>query len=131
MTRYAHPILVSGGAGFFGSIFSACSAAVTESAPIDEDIVSPLPAVDERDLEASLRPKQLTEFVGQPKVREQLELGFLADDGVGTGHGDAGKVELGHQLVDRYLQHVRKLCNCHISHSPPPSQRGHLPHAAS
>ena len=39
-----------------------------------EDIVSPLPAVDERDVEASLRPKRLSEFVGQPKVREQLEL---------------------------------------------------------
>ena len=30
--------------------------------------------MDERELEASLRPKRLTEFVGQPKVREQLEL---------------------------------------------------------
>jgi Holliday junction DNA helicase RuvB len=39
-----------------------------------EDIVSPLPAVDEREVEASLRPRQLSEFVGQPKVREQLEL---------------------------------------------------------
>ncbi len=40
----------------------------------EEDLVSPLPAVDERDVEASLRPKRLSEFVGQPKVREQLEL---------------------------------------------------------
>jgi Holliday junction DNA helicase RuvB len=43
------------------------------SAP-EEDLVSPFPAVDERDVEASLRPKLLTEFVGQPKVREQLQL---------------------------------------------------------
>jgi holliday junction DNA helicase RuvB len=42
--------------------------------PTEDDLVSPLPAVDERELEASLRPKRLTEFVGQPKVREQLEL---------------------------------------------------------
>src|SRR6201994_1144613 len=42
--------------------------------PTEDDIVSPLPAVDERELEASLRPRRLTEFVGQPKVREQLEL---------------------------------------------------------
>jgi Holliday junction DNA helicase RuvB len=42
--------------------------------PTEDDLVSPLPAVDERDLEASLRPRRLTEFVGQPKVREQLEL---------------------------------------------------------
>src|ERR1700761_6410732 len=40
----------------------------------EDDLVSPLPAVDERELEASLRPRQLDEFVGQPKVREQLEL---------------------------------------------------------
>ncbi len=39
-----------------------------------EDIVDPALAADERDVEASLRPKRLTEFVGQPKVREQLEL---------------------------------------------------------
>src|SRR5205085_11142572 len=29
---------------------------------------------DERDVENSLRPKHLGEFVGQPKVREQLQL---------------------------------------------------------
>jgi Holliday junction DNA helicase RuvB len=38
------------------------------------DVVSPLPELDERDVEASLRPKLLTEFVGQAKVREQLTL---------------------------------------------------------
>ncbi len=35
---------------------------------------SPNLAPDERDVEASLRPKRLGEFVGQPKVREQLQL---------------------------------------------------------
>jgi Holliday junction DNA helicase RuvB len=39
-----------------------------------EELVSALPAVDEREVEASLRPKELSEFVGQPKVREQLQL---------------------------------------------------------
>ncbi|HEY3735861.1 MAG TPA: RuvB-like domain-containing protein, partial [Jatrophihabitans sp.] len=39
-----------------------------------EDVVSALPAPDETDVEASLRPKRLSEFVGQPKVREQLGL---------------------------------------------------------
>ncbi len=39
-----------------------------------EDLVSPLPVLAERDVEASLRPKSLGEFVGQPKVREQLQL---------------------------------------------------------
>ncbi len=39
-----------------------------------EDVVSPLPALGERDVEASLRPKRLDEFPGQPKVREQLQL---------------------------------------------------------
>ena len=38
------------------------------------DVVSPLPELDERELEASLRPKVLAEFVGQQKVREQLQV---------------------------------------------------------
>jgi Holliday junction DNA helicase RuvB len=45
------------------------------SAPEDGvDVVSPLAAVDEREVEASLRPRRLADFVGQPKVREQLQL---------------------------------------------------------
>jgi Holliday junction DNA helicase RuvB len=39
-----------------------------------EDLVDPAVHPDDRDVEASLRPKRLTEFVGQPKVREQLQL---------------------------------------------------------
>ncbi|MCU1659710.1 MAG: ruvB, partial [Pseudonocardiales bacterium] len=39
-----------------------------------EDLVNPLPVSDEREVEASLRPRRLDEFVGQPKVREQLQL---------------------------------------------------------
>ncbi len=39
-----------------------------------EDLVDPQPVADEREMEASLRPKTLAEFVGQAKVREQLEL---------------------------------------------------------
>jgi len=39
-----------------------------------EDLVNPLPVPEEREVEASLRPKLLAEFVGQPKVREQLLL---------------------------------------------------------
>ncbi len=42
--------------------------------PSADEIVSALPIADEREVEASLRPKRLSEFVGQPKVREQLEL---------------------------------------------------------
>jgi Holliday junction DNA helicase RuvB len=45
---------------------------VTE--PVEPDLVSPLPALDERDVEASLRPKRLADFVGQAKVREQLQV---------------------------------------------------------
>ena len=44
-----------------------------EVAP-DEDVVSPLPVLAEREVEASLRPRLLSEFVGQPRVREQLQL---------------------------------------------------------
>ncbi len=39
-----------------------------------EDLVDPELVPDEREVEASLRPKRLGEFVGQPKVREQLQL---------------------------------------------------------
>jgi Holliday junction DNA helicase RuvB len=39
-----------------------------------EDLVDPAVHADDRDVEASLRPKRLAEFVGQPKVREQLQL---------------------------------------------------------
>ncbi len=38
------------------------------------DVVSPLPEQDESEVEASLRPKVLEEFVGQQKVREQLQV---------------------------------------------------------
>ncbi|HVU90591.1 MAG TPA: Holliday junction branch migration DNA helicase RuvB, partial [Jatrophihabitans sp.] len=39
-----------------------------------EDLVDPAVHADEGDVEASLRPKRLGEFVGQPKVREQLQV---------------------------------------------------------
>jgi Holliday junction DNA helicase RuvB len=39
-----------------------------------EDLVDPEVIPDEREVEASLRPKSLGEFVGQAKVREQLQL---------------------------------------------------------
>jgi holliday junction DNA helicase RuvB len=40
----------------------------------DERLVSPLADADERDIEGALRPKNLQEFVGQARVREQLSL---------------------------------------------------------
>ncbi|XVV06215.1 Holliday junction branch migration DNA helicase RuvB [Actinosynnema sp. CA-248983] len=40
----------------------------------DDDMLDPLPDPAERDVESTLRPRDLQEFVGQPKVREQLEL---------------------------------------------------------
>ena len=43
------------------------------SAPTD-DVVSPYPFDDDTVVEAALRPKQLAEFVGQERVREQLSL---------------------------------------------------------
>ncbi|HZG90724.1 MAG TPA: Holliday junction branch migration DNA helicase RuvB [Pseudonocardia sp.] len=38
------------------------------------DELSPLPEVGELEVDATLRPRNLTEFIGQPRVREQLEL---------------------------------------------------------
>jgi Holliday junction DNA helicase RuvB len=40
----------------------------------EESALSPLAEPDERDVESTLRPKRLSEFVGQARVREQLEL---------------------------------------------------------
>ena len=37
-------------------------------------ITSTLADADERDIESALRPKRLTEFTGQARVREQLSL---------------------------------------------------------
>ena len=42
--------------------------------PGADAVVSPLAGADDRDIEASLRPADLSEFVGQAKVREQLQL---------------------------------------------------------
>jgi len=55
--------------------------------------------------------------VAATQVREQLELGFLADHILGTGHRNARLVELRNQFVDRYLQYRRKLRNCHLTHA--------------
>jgi Holliday junction DNA helicase RuvB len=41
---------------------------------LERDVVSPFPETDETEVEASLRPRRLAEFVGQPKVREQLQV---------------------------------------------------------
>ncbi|NYI92487.1 Holliday junction DNA helicase RuvB [Amycolatopsis endophytica] len=41
--------------------------------PADETL-SALPQQGEREVETTLRPSRLTEFIGQPRVREQLEL---------------------------------------------------------
>jgi holliday junction DNA helicase RuvB len=40
----------------------------------DDRVVSALADADERALESALRPKRLTEFIGQERVREQLSL---------------------------------------------------------
>ncbi|MYW95754.1 Holliday junction branch migration DNA helicase RuvB [Amycolatopsis rubida] len=51
---------------------------VTEFGPggaeADDETLSALAQTGERDLETSLRPRKLDEFVGQERVREQLEL---------------------------------------------------------
>jgi len=41
---------------------------------LDTELVSPLAEADERVIESALRPKRLTEFTGQVRVREQLSL---------------------------------------------------------
>src|ERR1700677_2584880 len=41
---------------------------------LDTELASPLADADERVIESALRPKRLTEFTGQVRVREQLSL---------------------------------------------------------
>ncbi|MGH3437207.1 MAG: Holliday junction branch migration DNA helicase RuvB [Sciscionella sp.] len=50
----------------------------------EEPPLSPLAAATDREVEATLRPKALIEFIGQPKVREQLELVLQGAKGRGT-----------------------------------------------
>ncbi|HEX3813012.1 MAG TPA: Holliday junction branch migration DNA helicase RuvB [Mycobacteriales bacterium] len=57
---------------------------MTEPGPELSDVVSPFPEASERDVENSLRPKRLSEFVGQPRVREQLSL--VLESAVRRGH---------------------------------------------
>jgi holliday junction DNA helicase RuvB len=49
-------------------------AARRESQDRGDELVSPLADADERVIESALRPKRLTEFTGQVRVREQLSL---------------------------------------------------------
>jgi len=44
------------------------------SPPGDERVVSPLADADDRAVESALRPKRLSDFIGQERVREQLSL---------------------------------------------------------
>jgi Holliday junction DNA helicase RuvB len=46
---------------------------VTDS-DADDDPLSALPQNSDRTVEATLRPRRLNEFIGQPRVREQLQL---------------------------------------------------------
>jgi Holliday junction DNA helicase RuvB len=43
-------------------------------APPETEPLSPLPQTGDREVETTLRPHRLDEFVGQPRVREQLQL---------------------------------------------------------
>ncbi|SDR99510.1 Holliday junction branch migration DNA helicase RuvB [Corynebacterium timonense] len=42
--------------------------------PREHSLIDATATAEERDVEKSLRPKSITEFIGQPKVREQLNL---------------------------------------------------------
>ena len=58
--------------------------------------------------------------VAAAQMRQQLELGFLADHVFRAGHGDAGLIELRDQPVHRDLQYVGKLGNRYVSHLSSP-----------
>jgi hypothetical protein len=54
--------------------------------------------------------------VGTAQVREQLQLGLVADHRVRAADLDAGLVELRQQPVDRNLEHLRELADRNFRH---------------
>ena len=53
------------------------------------------------------------------QVREQLELGLVADQGLGAFDLDARGLQLHQQPVDRDLQDFGKLSNSDVGHNSP------------
>ena len=47
----------------------------------DDRIVNPKPGEDDQQVEKSLRPKKLGEFIGQEKIVEQLKIAIAAAKG--------------------------------------------------
>lgn len=53
-------------------------ARVLNNQPSDERLVSPHPAAEDMEMDRSLRPRGLSEFVGQARLRENLSIGIQA-----------------------------------------------------
>jgi Holliday junction DNA helicase RuvB len=60
---------------------------MTEKHATDEHLLDPTAILDDRAVEAALRPKRLQDFVGQTRVREQLDLVLQAAQGRGGTPG--------------------------------------------
>ena len=73
----------------------------------DQRIVSPEPEDDDRQFEITLRPKSLRDFVGQPKLKENLSIAIEAARGRGEaldhvllyGPPGLGKTTLAHIIA--------------------------------
>ena len=65
--------------------------------------------------------------VAAAQMRQQLELGVLADQVVGSGDADTGLIKLRQQLVDRHLERLGKLANGDVSHVFAPRTRARAP----
>ena len=64
------------------------------------------------------------------QMREQLELGFVADERLGAFDLDSRGLELHEQPVDRDLQDFGKLCNGDIGHRSSSGATGFEPDLA-
>ncbi|HGG58396.1 MAG TPA: Holliday junction branch migration DNA helicase RuvB [Gammaproteobacteria bacterium] len=81
-----------------------------------DDIINPTPVGDDRAIEQTIRPKRLDDYIGQPAVREQMEIFIHAARGRGDvldhvlifGPPGLGKTTLAHIIAHEMQANLRQ-----------------------